>query len=177
MLRGSSIASLSRRALFAPRSLRRGALAPRCLPSALSSSASTPSAGTVVNVPDFDDVESSFSSMPTRELLRSYAVLKVCEIRAVVGNARILLTVSRKLLGSGLTNFFVRHSFFKVFCAGETEDETVALMGELEKSGVGGILDYAAEADVDAEKERADVALAENRDQTSAHTYGELWRR
>ena len=136
-----------------------------------SSSASPSGSGGSITVPDFDDVESSFSSKTTGELLRSYMVLKVCEIRAIVGNARILLSVSRKVLGSSITNFVVRQSFFKVFCAGETEDATVALMGELEKSGVGGILDYAAEADVSADTERADVALAESRDQMSAHTY------
>lgn len=44
----------------------------------------------------------------------------------------------------------VRQTFFKHFCAGETKEEVIPLMKRLEKFGVSGIMDYAAEEDVSA---------------------------
>jgi proline dehydrogenase len=57
----------------------------------------------------------------------------------------------------------IKHSFFAHFCAGETEDEIKTVMARLRESGIGGIMDYAAENDVapvEAPREREGVVSA-----------------
>jgi len=89
-----------------------------------------------------------------------------------VNHARTLHDTSRYVLGDRLTDWFIRQSFFSVFCSGRNREETMQMLQELEKRGVGGILDYAAEADVDESQKRDDVGMTDRaRDQTSALTY------
>jgi proline dehydrogenase len=51
-----------------------------------------------------------------------------------------------RILGNSITHASLRYSFFNHFCAGEDGNEIVPKMKELTQYGVGGILDYAAEA-------------------------------
>ena len=48
-----------------------------------------------------------------------------------------------------LTDWLLRHTVFAHFVAGETPEEIKPLLARLHACGVGGILDYAAEADLD----------------------------
>jgi len=73
-------------------------------------------------------------------------VFKVCSVRWLVRNCEGMYKKSLKILGSNLTHFVMRHAIFNHFCAGETVAELVPRMQRLQQYGVGGILDYAAEA-------------------------------
>ncbi|CAK8995966.1 Proline dehydrogenase 1 [Durusdinium trenchii] len=53
---------------------------------------------------------------------------------------------SVKVLGPRLTHLLLRKTFFEHFCAGESSQDILPKMRELQKYNVGGILDYAAEA-------------------------------
>ena len=75
--------------------------------------------------------------------------LQVCAIAPVVRNASFLYKLSTRVLGHTLPDSVIRASFFKHFCGGETEGDLVPVMERLSANGVGAILDYAAEADVD----------------------------
>lgn len=99
-----------------------------------------------VDALDFQNGKAAFDSKSLFELFRTWAVFKVCSFGVIVRNCAPLYGMSTKILGKTITHGAVRYSFFNHFCAGESADEIVPKMSELRKHGVGGILDYAAEA-------------------------------
>ena len=99
----------------------------------------------------FTDSKVAYSSKSNVDLMRGIVVLLMCH-ETVVRNSERLLSLSRNLLGSTVTNALIKHTFFKHFCAGENESEALATMEKLKKFGVGGILDFAAEGDVPTQK-------------------------
>ena len=60
------------------------------------------------------------------------------------------------VIGEKMTNFVLGKTFFAHFCAGETAEQVGRRAGELQKVGIGGILDYAAEVDLRPAEERAE---------------------
>lgn len=101
------------------------------------------------NLPNFGRVELAFSKRSTVDLVRSYLVLRVCGWEWLVDRAEVLLNISNDVLGKSFTNYVVKKTFFAQFCAAENEKGLAPVMQSLESSGVSGILDYAAEADLD----------------------------
>jgi len=75
-------------------------------------------------------------------------VLTACTIRPFVMNAEMLLGLSTKVFGKTFTDTVVRKTFFAHFVAGESAEGIKPVMQALKAQGVGGILDYAAEADM-----------------------------
>jgi len=60
-----------------------------------------------------------------------------------------------------ITNYVIRQTFFKQFVAAENNKDLVPVMKELNSAGVAGILDYAAEGDLeDTREEREDEVVA-----------------
>jgi len=74
---------------------------------------------------------------------------QVCAIRPIIRNASFLYNLSTRVLGHTIPDSVIRASFFQHFCGGETEADLVPVIERLSANGVGAILDYAAEADVD----------------------------
>jgi hypothetical protein len=97
---------------------------------------------------DFTDTASAYSSLATADLLRAYLVFRACGLRPLVAHADSLLQTAYSVLGKGVTEALVKATFFRHFCAGETAQLIRPRVERLRKAGVGGILDYAAEADV-----------------------------
>jgi len=95
---------------------------------------------------DFQDANSAFAAKSTFELARAWAVFQVCAFGPIVRYCDTLYRLSIKILGGRLTHFLLRKTFFDHFCAGESSSSIVPRMDELRRHGVGGILDYAAEA-------------------------------
>lgn len=98
---------------------------------------------------DFEDAQRSFQSKSFFELTRSLIIFKVCSIGPVVRNASFLYKLSTKIMGNTVPDSVIRASFFQHFCGGEQEADLVPVMQRLSANGVGAILDYAAEADVE----------------------------
>ena len=98
---------------------------------------------------DFADAQRSYVNQTSYELARSLMIFKVCAVRPIVANANSLYRLATQVMGNGLPDSVIRASFFKHFCGGETECELMPVMDRLDRNGVGAILDYAAEADVD----------------------------
>jgi len=129
---------------------------------------------------DFDDVSQSFAVKSEFELWRGLLVFQLCSVRLLVSNARLLLTLGEKVLGQKLMHWVLRQTFFGHFCAGETDEEVARVVAKLEQSGIGGILDYAAEADVVVQQpgtdapaganSAMDAAEIERRDRTGIHS-------
>lgn len=95
---------------------------------------------------DFRNPKVVFDSKSTFEILRSWVIFKACAIGFIVRNCDKLYGHSAKVLGETITHGVLRISFFNHFCAGETATEIVPRMDYLRRHGIGGILDYAAEA-------------------------------
>eukprot|EP00928_Gymnodinium_smaydae_P022930 TRINITY_DN19108_c1_g1_i1.p1 TRINITY_DN19108_c1_g1~~TRINITY_DN19108_c1_g1_i1.p1 ORF type:complete len:654 (+),score=172.93 TRINITY_DN19108_c1_g1_i1:112-2073(+) len=94
----------------------------------------------------FQDASVAFQSKGNLELLRTWLVFQICTIGPVVRHCSMLYDLAERVLGTTVVHFFMRHSFFNHFCAGETAEELKPKMDALRRLGVGGILDYAAEA-------------------------------
>ncbi|CAK0906307.1 unnamed protein product [Prorocentrum cordatum] len=73
-----------------------------------------------------------------------------CKVGFVVRNCDSLYGLARRIVGPTLTHAVLRLTFFNHFCAGETTEQIVPKMEDLRRYGIGGILDYAAEAKEDA---------------------------
>ena len=108
-----------------------------------------------VNI-DFSNTQVAFASKTTVELFRAWLILYGCSFGSLVKRADKLYKLSLSLLGSPLTHSIVKVSLFRHFCAGVDDRDIVGPIKQLEKFGVGGILDYAAEAH-DEEPETTEV--------------------
>ncbi|KAJ1963874.1 proline dehydrogenase [Dipsacomyces acuminosporus] len=86
----------------------------------------------------------SSSRTPKRRLL-----VLLPPLPRLVQAAPAILKLFEKLRLSWLSNAVVRRTFFSWFCAGEKEGEIVHSMRRLKDSGIGSILDFSAEADLE----------------------------
>ncbi|BDA48708.1 Proline dehydrogenase 1, mitochondrial [Coccomyxa sp. Obi] len=118
---------------------------------------------------NFNDPQIAFRSKTTGDLLLAYGVFSACQVKPVVNNADALLKLSKRLLGSTIVNGIVKRTFFRHFCAGESQEDIKPRMAALYDAGIGGILDYAAEDDVDAADGPA--SRCEPHDTVVARTY------
>jgi proline dehydrogenase len=100
---------------------------------------------------DCSDPKLAFSSYSTFELLRGATVLTACSQPWLVKHSEPLLALSDRVLGRKATEALLRHSVFAHFVAGETAETIAPTLRGLREKGVGGILDYAAEADLESE--------------------------
>lgn len=62
------------------------------------------------------------------------------------------MKISYRVFGHSLTNIVLQQSFFGHFCAGESADLIKPSVDYLNRNGVGSILDYASESDVNEEE-------------------------
>lgn len=113
---------------------------------------------------DFTRVENAFKTKSNIEIIRAYAVFSTCLIPPLVNNATSLLSFSNKVFGKSITNFVMKLTFFGHFCGGEDEEKISPTVERLQQSGIGSILDYAAEADIEEEHTENPVVV-------SARTY------
>lgn len=94
----------------------------------------------------FDFVESGSNAAPLS--LHPPALLPRVPVRCLVHRYGVF--------GETLTHFVLGKTFFAHFCAGETAEQVGRRAGDLQKVGIGGILDYAAEVDLRPAEERAE---------------------
>eukprot|EP00951_Prasinocladus_malaysianus_P023588 scaffold201175_cov46-Prasinocladus_malaysianus.AAC.1 len=90
----------------------------------------------------------AYKTRTVTELLRAIAIFQTCKIQWIVKNAEKLLATSAAAFSQRVTDTVVKNTFFAQFCAGEDANEVMPTMARLRASGVGSILDYAAEADL-----------------------------
>mmetsp|Transcript_16576 Transcript_16576/g.43658 ORF Transcript_16576/g.43658 Transcript_16576/m.43658 type:complete len:589 (-) Transcript_16576:458-2224(-) len=107
---------------------------------------------------DFTDSQIAFDSKSTFELFRGWLILQTCAVGWIVRNCDSLYNMSIKILRPYITHEILRYGLFNHFCAGENVKEIIPRMEHLRTYGVGGILDYAAEAKDDGEPIKAPKA-------------------
>ena len=100
-------------------------------------------------IPDFDDSQATFESKPTKDLLRATFVYTLCRIQPIVNNSEALLKLTRRVFGNTITDAILKATLYGHFCAGEDEQRLQPAIAELRRNGIGGILDYAAESDIE----------------------------
>jgi proline dehydrogenase len=98
---------------------------------------------------DFSDAERAFKFRTTGEIIRSLFVFRMCRNAWLVKNSAALLAGIRKIFGDTIPMWVIKHTFFGHFCAGEDAQDIRPMINRLGDHGVGSILDYAAEADLD----------------------------
>jgi hypothetical protein len=104
--------------------------------------------GPMAPVLDFNNTAAAYSSMSDVDIMRAVAVFTACGCSPLVRHAEWLLACATRLLGQRAVAALVRPTFFRHFCAGEDADSIAPALARLREAGVGGILDYAAEADL-----------------------------
>ena len=67
----------------------------------------------------------------TLDIVRSLLVFRACQIGPLVANADAVLAWSKRVFGPRLTNWGIRHSFYKQFVAGEVAAGSVCLRSRL----------------------------------------------
>jgi len=105
-----------------------------------------PGSQAVIN---FNDTAVAFRSKTIYELTRAKVVFTACQVKTLVKNSEALIRTSYKVAGMKITNSVLRWTFFGHFCAGEDEKLIKPTVDYLQRNGIGSILDYAAEADVE----------------------------
>ncbi|OWZ03976.1 Proline oxidase [Phytophthora megakarya] len=116
---------------------------------------------------EFQNTERIFASKSTAELVRAYGVYFVSQFRPLVQHSGELLELSYKFPGATFTDALLRGTFFGHFCAGQDVNEIRPVIKKLETSGIGAILDFAAEADVEQPRDLNGV----DQNLVSARTY------
>nr|AGT02411.1 proline dehydrogenase [Strigomonas culicis] len=100
-------------------------------------------------VPSFDD-RTAYKDRSLIYLIKALIILRLCSIEVLAKNSVPILKKFESILGPFLTyNIMVKYSFYEYFCAGENEMELSTTVKKLVAKGVGSVLDYAAEADVE----------------------------
>jgi proline dehydrogenase len=95
---------------------------------------------------DFSNGEKAFAPKSTGELFRGWCVLYFCSFGALVRRSSQMYDLSQRVLGGSLTHALIEKTLFRHFCAGVDEQDIIKPIMRLRAVGVGGILDYAAEA-------------------------------
>mmetsp|Transcript_5093 Transcript_5093/g.14616 ORF Transcript_5093/g.14616 Transcript_5093/m.14616 type:complete len:636 (-) Transcript_5093:748-2655(-) len=100
---------------------------------------------------EFDNAQAAFASHSSLAIARSLAVFSICSIKPLVKYADTVLKRLKMVFGKTLVNGVVKRTFFLHFCGGEDQQDIKPTLHYLYKNGIGGILDYAAEDDVESE--------------------------
>ncbi|CAO3622980.1 unnamed protein product [Cunninghamella echinulata] len=121
-----------------------------------SSSASSPyhqtlAKATIQDLLD-DGSRTAVSARSTQELLLGLFVYKLCTFSLLVDMAPYVISLSEKCHLERLVYEFVKQTFFKQFCGGETPEECIQTMDKLATSGINCILDLSIEADLHLEQ-------------------------
>lgn len=115
---------------------------------------STPGSPKKLPVPDFSDAKAAYESKSTMELLRAMVVFQLCRIPFLVKHSETLLSTSRKIIGGTIQDAVLKATLFGHFCAGEDEKRIQPVILNMQKSGIGSILDYAHEDDGSSAEEQ-----------------------
>lgn len=94
----------------------------------------------------------AIQSIPTSVLIRTYLVYTLCSIPLLIDYAPSLLHSFTHSPVPGLkavTEAIVRRTFFAQFVPGETVEECLPTMRDLRKVGIGAVLNYSAEVNVE----------------------------
>jgi proline dehydrogenase len=98
------------------------------------------------------DLEERFSETfrrkSTLELISAWLIYRISSMKLVIRNTPAFLNWTEKYHISAPVFFFIRNTFFKHFCGGESAKDVIPCMQQLVKSNTNSILDLSIEADL-----------------------------
>ncbi|XP_028400731.1 proline dehydrogenase 1, mitochondrial-like [Dendronephthya gigantea] len=97
----------------------------------------------------FNDTKIAYRSKTTREIVRSLFVFRLCSVNYLVDNNLKLMKYGKKFLGERMFNSLMKATFYGHFVGGEDQVALKPVVTRLQKFGVGAILDYSVEEDID----------------------------
>lgn len=100
--------------------------------------------------------------IPSSSLINTLTVFWLCSFPSLVNQSMNILNLLPKLRLTPVSNFVIKNSFYKQFCAGETSNEVIRTINDLEKRNIGAILDMALEADVSDKVKSKEEILKES---------------
>lgn len=101
---------------------------------------------------DFEQTQEAYKSKDSLELLRSLVVFKLCSYDFLVDKNKEITTLGQKVLGRTLFNQVMKMTFYGQFVAGEDHVDIKPLIQKNQAFGVGSVLDYSVEEDIDSEE-------------------------
>ncbi|CAN9512938.1 unnamed protein product [Ophioblennius macclurei] len=101
---------------------------------------------------DFEQTREAYRSKDSLELLRSLVVFKLCSYDFLVDRNKEIMDLGKKVLGQKVFNQFMKMTFYGQFVAGEDHRTIRPLIQKNQAFGVGSVLDYSVEEDIDEEK-------------------------
>jgi hypothetical protein len=124
-------------------------------------------------LPHFDDSQEAYGAKTMSELARAMLSLHVCRFPLIVTHAKTLHNFSRRFLGDWITDTALQMSLFGHFCGGTDEVRIRPKIAQLERAGIGSILDFAAEDDLESDednknKNKNDTATPSNNSNSSS---------
>jgi len=100
----------------------------------------------------FNDSRFAFRSKRTRELIRASLCFKLFSIEHLVENNMHYMNLFKNTFGESLFNLAMKMTVYGQFVAGEDKEKIKPLVKRMDEVGVGSILDYAVEEDLDKPK-------------------------
>lgn len=97
----------------------------------------------------FNDHKYAFKSKSTFELLRAGLCFKLFSYEPLVENNAQIMAKTKQIFGQGIFNLAMKATVYGQFVAGEDKDKIKPLVKRMDDVGVGSILDYAVEEDLD----------------------------
>lgn len=101
---------------------------------------------------DFEQTQEAYKSKDSLELLRSLVVFKLCSYDFLVDKNKEITALGQKVLGRTLFNKVMKMTFYGQFVAGEDHVAIKPLIQKNQAYGVGSVLDYSVEEDIDPEE-------------------------
>ncbi|CAL8249051.1 unnamed protein product [Merluccius merluccius] len=105
---------------------------------------------------DFEETREAYRSKDSLELLRSLVVFKLCSYDVLVDRNKEIMDLGKKVLGQRAFEQFMKMTFYGQFVAGEDHRAIRPLLQKNQAFGVGSVLDYSVEEDVDPEETQGD---------------------
>jgi len=97
----------------------------------------------------FTDNQLAFHTKTTAELIRATFLFYCFSIPKLVDNNMYFMELTRKILGQNLFELAMKKTVYGQFVAGEDKETIKPTIHRLTESGIGSILDYAVEEDLD----------------------------
>eukprot|EP00066_Takifugu_rubripes_P008781 XP_003975246.1 PREDICTED: proline dehydrogenase 1, mitochondrial-like [Takifugu rubripes] len=135
-----------------------------------SGSSSVSGSGATKICVNFDQTQEAYKSKDSLELLRSLVVFKLCSYDFLVDRNREIMTLGKKILGQTGFNQLMKMTFYGQFVAGEDHVAIRPLIRKNQAFGVGSVLDYSVEEDINTEADDASAAQEESADKNLGQT-------
>lgn len=100
----------------------------------------------------FTDQKYAFKSKSTGELFRASLCFWLFSKSILVDNNMKIMGVMKKIMGEDMFNYIMKKTVYGQFVAGEDKEAIKPMISRLTDIGVGSILDYAVEEDIDHEE-------------------------